>query len=424
MIMARQRRKVSMLRVLGVLVGLVAGTLGFAPWADGVTAVKVCGSGYGHGVGLAQYGAYGRAQAGQNYAKIVRAYYQGVNLHRYRDNPFVRVLLKKKGLDGSYDVVVASGSTAQMVNLATGGTVALKPGTYRVRYLSARKLYQLTDVSSGEQIGGYKGPIHFEPGSGAPLSYAGKGYRGKLRAEVSDSKFYLINRLRMEHYIRGVVPAEISSSWAPEALKSQAVAVRSYARATRGGDLLDFYADPRDQAYGGASSETAATNKAVANTAGVVAVYDGKPIRASYHSSDGGYTEDSSYVFGRPVAYLKAVRDVDPQGRPFEKLVNSPWTQWSGTLNPDGSAQLNIGSIIVCPGRRCGRRVSKLYGLGRYFQCRHCHSPPTPARTRTRWLASTARRGNPVARSGAGVTTLSLPSLRSPRGSTGRPSFA
>jgi stage II sporulation protein D len=141
------------------------------------------------------------------------------------------------------------------------------------------------------------------------------------------------------------VPAEISSSWAPEALKSQTVAVRSYARATRGGDLLDFYADPRDQAYGGASSETTATNKAVANTAGVVAVYDGKPIRASYHSSDGGYTEDSSYVFGRPVAYLKAVRDVDPQGRPFERLVNSPWTQWSGTLNPDGSAQLNIGSI-------------------------------------------------------------------------------
>src|SRR3712207_1037639 len=111
MTMARQGRDGSMLRVLGVLVGLlfVAETLGVAPSAQGATAVKVCGSGYGHGVGLAQYGAYGRAQAGQNYAKIVRAYYQGVNLHRYLDNPFVRVLLKKQGLDGSYDVVVASG---------------------------------------------------------------------------------------------------------------------------------------------------------------------------------------------------------------------------------------------------------------------------------------------------------------------------
>jgi stage II sporulation protein D len=364
--MAQQSREVSMLRVLSVLVGLVAGTLGVAPSADGATAVKVCGSGYGHGVGLAQYGAYGRAQAGQNYAKIVRAYYQGVNLQRYRDNPFVRVLLKQKGLDGSYDVVVASGSTAQMVNLATGSTVVLEPGTYRVGYLSTKKRYKLTNVSSGEQIGSYKGPIHFELDSGMPLSYAGKGYRAKLRAEVSDSKFYLINRLRIETYIRGVVPAEISPTWAPEALKSQAVAARSYARATRGGDLFDFYADSRDQFYGGASSETAATNKAVADTAGVVAVYGGKPIRASYHSSAGGYTEGSFYAFGHPVAYLKAVRDVDSQGRSFERLVNSPWSQWSGTLNPDGSAQLNIGSItgVHVLERSPSRRATKVEVTG------------------------------------------------------------
>src|SRR5215207_2003861 len=214
--MVRQRRDVSMLRVLGVLVGLlvVAGTLGVTPRADGATTVKVCGSGYGHGVGLAQYGAYGRAQAGQSYAKIVKAYYQGISLQRYLANPFVRVLLKEKGLDGTYDVVVASGSTARMVNLATGGTVALRPGTYRVRYLSAQRLYQLTNVSSGEQIGSYTGPIHFEPVSGVPLSYGGKRYRGKLRAEVSNSKFYLINWLRMETYLQGVVPTEMPSSWA------------------------------------------------------------------------------------------------------------------------------------------------------------------------------------------------------------------
>src|SRR5919205_4445007 len=200
--MARRRREVSALRALGALVGLVvvAGTLGVAPWANGATAVKVCGSGYGHGLGLAQYGAYGRAQAGQGYEEIIRAYYQGVDLHRYPDNPFVRVLLKKRGLDGGYDVIVASGSTAQMVNLATGRTVALKPGTYEVRYLSAQKLYQLTDASSGKQIGGYKGPIRFEPVSGAPLSYADRSYRGKLRMEVSDSKLFLVNRLRMESY--------------------------------------------------------------------------------------------------------------------------------------------------------------------------------------------------------------------------------
>ena len=108
---------------------------------------------------------------------------------------------------------------------------------------------------------------------------------------------------------------------------------------------FDFFADTRDQVYGGLSTETAATNKAVSATAHVHAVYDGSPITAFFNSSDGSYTENSAYVFSASL-YLKATRDVDGSGRSFEKRVNSPWTNWRGTLDAGGLRKLSVGSLL------------------------------------------------------------------------------
>lgn len=333
-------RRVLVVLVAGLLV--VAGFSSAAPQAEGASAVKVCGSGNGHGVGLSQYGAYGRAEAGQGYAQILKAYYPGAHLERFAADPFVRVLLGTTSFGGKYDVAASSG--AYLKNLATGGVVSLNPGTYRVKYLRSQKLYRITNLTSGRQVGSYTGPVVFKPVSGGLLDYGGKSYRGTLLAKTSGTELYLINRLRMEDYIRGVVPEEMPYSWAPAALESQAVAARSFAWSVKRGGMFDFYGDYRDQVYGGASSETATTNRAVAATARVYAVYGGSPIEAFFYSSDGGYTEDSSYVFG-PSPYLKAIRDVDSQGRPYEALAGSPWTHWSGTLDPNGSPQLGVGAI-------------------------------------------------------------------------------
>jgi len=143
------------------------------------------------------------------------------------------------------------------------------------------------------------------------------------------------------------------ASWSLEALKSQAVAARSYARATRGGKYFDVYPDTRDQVYGGASSETPATNEAVEATARICAVHDGNPIIAAFHSASGGYTEDTSFVFDTShtlgtASYLRASRDVDAEGRLFEgpAYANSPWTSWSGVLDANGSPGLEIGAIF------------------------------------------------------------------------------
>ncbi len=111
-----------MLKIWGTLLaGLVVATIfaGAASQAEGATTIKVCGSGYGHGVGLSQYGAYGRAKAGQGYARIIKSYYRGVGLQKLTNDPLVRVLLGQKSLSGSHRVVVRSGSKARLINLKT-----------------------------------------------------------------------------------------------------------------------------------------------------------------------------------------------------------------------------------------------------------------------------------------------------------------
>ena len=111
----------------------------------------------------------------------------------------------------------------------------------------------------------------------------------------------------------GVVPVEMGPSVFPEleALKAQAVAARTYAVAHLGdhdGEGYDICATPACQAYYGAGSEHPLSNRAVEETAGVIAVYDGVPIDAMYTSTCGGHTEDAEVLFpDRAQPYLTGV---------------------------------------------------------------------------------------------------------------------
>jgi stage II sporulation protein D len=329
----------------------------------------VHGSGYGHGVGLSQFGSHGRALAGQGYAQILQAYYQGVFLQRYAEDPTIRVLLGERDLTGCQDVAVRPGTKALMRNLATDGTVVLGPGAYRAQYLANRGLYRLTNLSEGRAVGSYRGPLRYEPTSGGLLGYGHRYYRGFLTVQTVNSRVCVINQLRIEFYIQGVVANEMFPSWPLEALKSQAIAARSYARATQRDAYFDVYPDIRDQVYGGATSETSATNEAVAATARICAVYNGSPIIAAFHSASGDYTEDTSFVFNTSTAlgsapYLKAIIDVDSEGRSFEgaAYANAPWTSWSGALDANGSPQLKIGAVaaVTVLGRSPSGRLTKI----------------------------------------------------------------
>ncbi len=150
-----------------------------------------------------------------------------------------------------------------------------------------------------------------EPGF---LSTKKRWYRGEFIINSTHSGLTLINNLSLEEYIMGVVPAEMPSKWNPEALKAQAIAARSYAvanlgkRSTKGFDLKD---NTEDQAYGGATSETSHTNKAVLETKGIVVTYNRQVIPAYYCASAGGQTINSGDVWMKNMPYLRSVPSFD-----------------------------------------------------------------------------------------------------------------
>lgn len=144
------------------------------------------------------------------------------------------------------------------------------------------------------------------------VSAKGKWYRGVIMIQNKNGKLTVINNVPLEDYIKGVVPSEMPSGWAAEAHKAQAIAARSYAlanlgkRAKFGYDLKDT---PEDQAYGGASKETADTNYAVDQTKGIVLTYNMKVINAYYSASAGGQTNADNW--GSTLPYLRSVPSFD-----------------------------------------------------------------------------------------------------------------
>lgn len=150
-------------------------------------------------------------------------------------------------------------------------------------------------------------------------------YRGKITAAVGKKGLLLVNVIDVEEYLLGVMPSEMPSGFHTEALKAQAVAARTYACATRdrhekeGYDLCDA---THCQLYLGAGGEKERTSKAVSDTAGLVAVYDGKLISAQYCSDCGGITQNGNQP------YLVSVSDKpDDGGNDHCESTGHTWTK-------------------------------------------------------------------------------------------------
>jgi stage II sporulation protein D len=145
-----------------------------------------------------------------------------------------------------------------------------------------------------------------------------KPYRTAARLFInSRGTLNIINELSMEDYLRGVVPAEMGPRIYDEleGLKAQAVAARTYAVRNLGQFHIEGYdicPGPACQAYSGFSGEEKLSDRAVADTAGLVMTYEGKPIDALFTSTCGGETSDVSTMFpGRNEPYLKRARCVE-----------------------------------------------------------------------------------------------------------------
>jgi stage II sporulation protein D len=158
------------------------------------------------------------------------------------------------------------------------------------------------------------------PVSAEALTIGDKPYRTAARVFINSRGTYnVINELNIEDYLRGVVPAEMGPRIYDEieALKAQAIAARTYAVRNLGQykrEGYDICAGPACQAYNGVSGEDALTDRAVRETAGLVATYNGQPIDALYTAACGGETSDVGTMFpGRSEPYLKRVRCVEDE---------------------------------------------------------------------------------------------------------------
>ena len=162
----------------------------------------------------------------------------------------------------------------------------------------------------------------------------GRPYRGSAEVRLAgDGRVSAINELPLEDYLLGVVPLEIGPREIRElaAVEAQSVAARTYAVAHLGGHSeagFDLFGSVEDQVYGGLAAERHESTLAVRRTAGKILVFEGRPIRAYYHSTCGGHTAAIEEVLDRdPAPYLQSVPDQRPDGSDY--CSASPRYQWS-----------------------------------------------------------------------------------------------
>jgi stage II sporulation protein D len=276
--------------------------------ADAASRFTIRGAGYGHGVGMSQYGAYGFARHGWTYDRILAHYYTGTKLGRVGRRT-VRVLLQ-----GSVSSASVSGATS------AGGRRLSPSKTYYVRHGAGGNTVDLVSAS-GRRLEHVSTMLTVR---GAKLRLGGVGvYRGSFEFRPSGTMgVQTVNALPVDTYVRGVVARESPSSWPAEALKAQAVAARTYAlTSSKNGFGFDHYPDTRSQVYGGVAAETPTTDAAVRATRGEAVTYRGKPVTTYFFSTSGGRTENVENSFGGdPKPWLKSVND------PYDDL--SPKHRW------------------------------------------------------------------------------------------------
>lgn len=186
--------------------------------------------------------------------------------------------------------------------LWTAEEAAPSSGKARLRLVDSRYYSQVTDAKS----------IVIRPSTpGGTIEVDGQPYRGWMEVRILGDSLKVVNQVGIEDYLRGVVPNEMGPGVYPEleALKAQAVAARTYIVANRGqfsDSGYDICDSPGCQVYKGFGTEHPLTNQAVEETAGIIAGFNGAPIKALYTSTCGGHTEDGANIFqDLKLPYLK-----------------------------------------------------------------------------------------------------------------------
>jgi stage II sporulation protein D len=310
--------------VVAVVVCATAGT------ARAGTTLIVSGHGWGHGVGMSQWGAYGYALHGWKYRRILAHYYPGTKMSRVGELR-VRVLLAQ----GVPSVTVGC-ATPMTVTDGRRLTRTLPAGTYGI---GPKLVLPVRKKGPGLSFG----RLALFDCPRAPLTFDGRAYHGTLAVRGGGGGVSVVNGVTLDTYLRGVVPSESPSRWPLAALEAQAVAARSYAVSElRPSSWYDLVPTTSDQVYGGVAAEKPRSDHAVYATLGQVLTWDGQVARTYYSSSSGGRTEavQDAWPGSAPIPYLRSVPD------PYDTY--SPHHDWGpfGFSGPRLAARLGLGSAV------------------------------------------------------------------------------
>lgn len=342
-------------------------------------SITFYGRGYGHGVGMSQYGARGRALAGEDAPTILAHYYQGAVLGPIDPATRIRVLVQSRWVASEARPVVIYGRVASW---SIDGLDGVFPADARLRLIPSP-----TSAPAGTPGTGWRLVVDTADATmlfdgPAPVDFTVRGttedarlqlwskptrydrYGGTLRVMVqSATRVSVVNEVNLEQYLAGVVPVEMPPSWPAAALQAQAVAARSYA-ARRLHPTISWFDVPDDsssQVYRGTLAEKPATNAAIAATAGLILFSGSTIVNALFHSTGGGATESNENVYtstsgrriARPVGYLRGSTDRAPDGTPFD--ASAPYATWAtGTYTRSqlsawfaADARTGVGDLIA-----------------------------------------------------------------------------
>ncbi len=244
------------------------------------------------------------------------------------------------------------------------------------------------NLKSNQQAGAARqpvaGPLQVRTGASHRLkimSITRRGvnpqYRGAFeiaRGFSAPNKLTVINVVSLEDYLKAVVPNELPMKYGLEAVKAQSIAARNYAIRPREKPWkhFDICDSQYCQVYLGSQTETPGSNAAIAETAGLIGLYEGEPILALFSSSHGGYSEAYAFAFSDPktkqypappIPYLAGGADMDIGNldlsteagarafwtRPQPSYdVDSPYYRWKKQwTRPELEAAINKGLLEV-----------------------------------------------------------------------------
>jgi stage II sporulation protein D len=324
----------------------------------------ISGRGYGHGEGMSQWGAWQAAREGVKYDAILAFYYPGSTLTDYGTSQMVKVRLTRASNTSScyyrVDVRPTVTSASLVMHDATGD---------HLQTVAAGTIVKLLYSAGKVQVTGTAGTfdwVEMRPAStdgrvalsmwatSATATATAIEYWGTLRVEpnTTATSLRLYNTLLLERYVRAV--SEIDPGWAnsalptqyaPECVKAQQTAARTYAAAHS--TTSDLYDNTNDQVYQGYTWELTHPGvvAAATATAGMVLTYGGKPISALFSTSNGGYLTDSAWSDNAGVAYLVAKADPWSLKAPVPPWTISPGYPWSVTITP-ASLATKLGTSV------------------------------------------------------------------------------